>query len=250
MSNGPETNSPGPSEEENKQDNTAENLQQDLGSTQDALDPEAQQSPENEAIKTDDKEILGQSVHLRRSLHDATRSFLNGSQQSIAGWKNELSKPRNDYLEWRSDAAKRKYERKQEKLGTSHFKFINKHHERVANAYRARYDKAHGKLKGHSAKMDQRIKSAEQASLERDERFKKRIDLYVNRKIRAERNKLLRKLAEEQKQNGMSKRIERHRFIRDLPESEKRRITKEAIAAIRKENIKKGKLDANYVVPE
>jgi hypothetical protein len=251
MSSSPETNNPRPAAAAHEQNDPAldREEQEALGTIQSALDTETQQTSEVEVVKTDDKEILGQSVHLRRSIHDVTRSFLNGSQQSIAGWKNELSQPRNVYLELRRDYAKRKYERKQARVGTSHFKFINKRYDRVAQKHRDKYNRAGTKYSNHTSMMKERIKGAAKASNERDVAYKKRIDMYVERKIDAERRKLNRKLKREQKEQGMGI-IDRHRFIRDLSETEKRRITREAIAVIRKENIRKNKLEADYVVPE
>lgn len=240
---------PAAPEQTSAPDTTLESDAQDLRDNLQDQPETVASSPEEEAIKLDDKEILGQSGHLRRELHDTTRGVLNTTHENFVALQNRVSGRKNSRLERRRDRAKQRYEHKQLKLGTSHFKFWNRHHERVANAYRARYEKASGKFDSHTDKMKGRTESAEQASTRRNEAYGNRIDFYTKAKVEAERRKILRKLEKQKRNEGMEK-MEAHRFIQNLSPADKRRITRQAIEAIRQENIRKGILDQNYVVTQ
>ena len=209
-------------------------------------DEHSQVTPELRELQTDDKEILGSSLHLRRSMHNTTRSLINNTQMAVARGKNVLSTPKNRYLELRRNATKAKYERKQARVGTSHFKFMNKHYQNVADKHRKKSSDAESRFSKHTSVMKGRVETAAGNAASRNEAYEKRIDYYVAKKIEAERRKQLRMLKREKRAEGLSY-FERARFVDALSQEDKIRIKNEAIKAVRAENIKKGKLEEEYV---
>lgn len=204
----------------------------------DTTAPEAPETPEQQhdaETRLTDAEILGKSFQVRIAIDRNVTSALNKVQEKRAEWRNALSAPKQMYLENRYEAAEDKYQRKAIKVGTSHFKFINNHHQRVANKYKAKRDMAAGKLNAHTAKMEGRIKSSEKYKTDHNRLHQRKIEMYKDRKSLAEGRKELRKARRDMLRDGKS-RMEVTRAMQRVSPDQMKRIG--AIACVRERTVR------------
>jgi DNA repair exonuclease SbcCD ATPase subunit len=182
-----------------------------------------------------DAEILGKSFQVRIAIDRNVTSALNKVQEKRAEWRNALSAPKQMYLENRYEAAEDKYQRKAIKVGTSHFKFINNHHQRVANKYKSKRDMAAGKLNAHTAKMEGRLKSSEKYKTDHNRLHQRKIEMYKDRKSLAEGRKELRRARRDMLRDGKS-RMEVTRALQRVSPDQMKRIG--AIACVRERTVR------------
>lgn len=202
---------------------------------------------ERGVLITDDKEILGQSLHLRRSIRGTSLSMMSSLHGARVGVRNGASTPRRKYLEVFRDRNDLKIQKLEEKIAANPDAPEFKRDREWLAMYKARRGHWQNKLEKQSTKSTGRVDRLNAKSGARQDKYQKRIDSYIHKKVEALRKKEFRG---RQKSEGIGKFDYRAQaeYFRRLPEEEKRRITAEAIEAIRTENIKKGKLGEGHLV--
>ena len=186
-------------------------------------------------------ELLSNSAQLRTEIKDVAAEVVSAAQRGRAHALNGLSTPKNKYLEWRRDAAQEKYDRKAARQGTSMFKFVNKHYDKVAAKAQSKLKAKQSAYEGHSRMMDGRVANAEQRTLERRELGDKLRNKLMEDKIKAEERKLIRKeKAERHRQAKRSEQrlsyTERQAFVDTFTPQQKQQIRNAAIRAIKNRN--------------
>lgn len=198
---------------------------------------------------TDDQEILGQSIHLGREMSHGTKSVMNAMDRQLASLrqKNPGSKLRDAYLSYRRDRIALKIDRLERLVTTNPESRLNKRRKKELDMFKKRLKWREGQIENRFKKATSRTEKAATRLTGRDEKLQQQIDKYVASKVEAMRRKEERKLL---KREGVSKLnpAERARFIANLSAETKKRLTREAILAVREENIRKGKLDWLYEV--
>lgn len=200
---------------------------------------------EQGALITDDKEILGQSLHLRRSIRGTSLSVMGGLHKARVGIRNGASTPRKKYLEVFRNRNDLKIQKLEEKIATNPDAPEFKRDREWLAMHKARRSHWQNKLEKQSVKKSGRVDRFNAKSGVREDKYQRQIDSYIHKKVEALRKKEFRG---QQKSEGIGKFDYRAQaeYFRRLPEEEKRRITAEAIEAIRAKNIKKGKLGKDY----
>jgi len=94
------------------------------------------------------------------------------------------------------------------------------------------------------------IKKLEVNRLEKPERNQKKIDALVNKKIQSMMRKAERKVLQREHGIGRFERRKRTEKLVNLSPEEKRRIVREAILMVRRQNIERGVLDDTYRVDD
>lgn len=186
-------------------------------------------------------ELLSDSAQLRTEIKDVAAEAVSAAQRGVAHTLNGLSTPKNKYLEWRRDAAQEKYDRKAARQGTSMFKFVNKHYDKVAAKAQSKLRAKQSAYEGHSRMMDGRVANAEQRTIERRELGDKLRNKLMEDKIKAEERKLIRKeKAERRRQAKRSEQrlsyTERQAFVDTFTPQQKQQIRNAAIRAIKNRN--------------
>lgn len=204
------------------------------------------QNDENEQRRdlliTDDKEILGNSTHLRMAVHETSKSITNGLHSKMTEGRNALATPTTKILEYRRDKKQKQVEQYELKhpQGTR-----TKAQEKRLQMLKTRAEVLSGWAKQRHNRHASRIEKLGKAKSDRQEKYQKQIDGYVHRKILSMQRKQLRE------RNG--RKINKHehvRYFNSLSEENKKRIVRDAIVAVRQENIRKGILAEEYEVDE
>lgn len=220
---------------------------EDSGTVIDITNIEDQaQNDENERrhdlLVTDDKEILGNSTHLRMAVHETSKSITDGLRSKIVEGRNALATPTTKILEYRRDKKQKQaelYELKHPE-GTR-----TKAQEKRLQMLKKRAEVLSGWAKQRHSRHTSRIEKLGKAKSDRQEKYQKQVDGYVHRKILSMQRKQLR----ERSGHKISK-YEHVRYFNNLSEENKKRIVRDAIAAVRQENIRKGTLAEEYEVDE
>jgi hypothetical protein len=196
---------------------------------------------------TDDKEILGQSRYLRREMSQTTRNTMNAVDKDLLQLRelNPLTTTRDSYLAYRRNRIAAKIERLERKAAASPDTLLGRHRKRTTEMFKKRQAWREGQIKNRSRNKVTRSEKLTKRVEKRDEKFQAQVDMYVNKKIEAMRRKEIRNRLKEEK-IGRFDVSERNRFLAKLPAETKKRITREAILAVRESNIKKGKLQPGY----
>lgn len=214
-----------------------------------------------DALITDDREILGDK---KDSLfRDRYRHIADVIDTRIEKAEERVIKPddtvderqqkkyrREKYLEYRNNRADAKIARLQEKIDNSPkstlSKYINHQRKQTINI-----------LNRNKSVFDHQQIKLEQKRQNKPEQLKKKIDQLVNRKIEAMYRRELRKrrlLDQDAKGIGKYDIVKRaaHKaeFIAKMKSDEKKRIVREAILLVRKQNIEKGRLEPDYGVDD
>lgn len=200
---------------------------------------------------TDDQEILGQSGSLRRELRDGTKGAMNTVDKHLARLRNTnpLSKTRDAYLAYRRDRIAGKVDRLERLVAENPTSRLGKRRQKELEMFRKRHKWREGQIEKRGKKAINRGEKVTNRITKRNEKFQEQVDKYIADKVEAMRRKEQRKLM---KREGISRLnpAERARFIANLPAETKKRLTREAILAVREKNIKQGKLDWLYDVDE
>lgn len=198
---------------------------------------------------TDDQEILGQSTHLRRKLRQGTKDTMNAVDQHTQALRrlNPASKLRSAYLTYRRHRIALKVDRLEQLVTTNPNSVLNKRREKELDMFKKRLKWRDNQIgERHKKFTDRRVKASKRHT-ERTEKFQDQIDKYITKKIEAMRRKEQRKLLKTESISHLSP-GERAKYLAELPAETKKRLTREAILAIREKNIRKGKLDWLYEV--
>lgn len=200
-----------------------------------------------ERLITDDKEILGESTHLRRSLRGTTRDITNEVHGAHAALCQVASKPREGYLTVFRNRNELKIYKLEQKIASDPDAPHHKRDKEWLAMHKARRDHWQGKLGKQESKREARTTKLSEKTEARHERYQSYIDKYMHKKIEAIRKKEYRQMQKEQS-IGRFNHGAQVEFFRRLPEVQKRRITQEAILAVRDKNIQKGNLRDDYLV--
>lgn len=208
---------------------------------------EANKSEIDSGLITDDIEILGESLHLRRSAREASHKISDILHASYNTARDTASIPGNFYRNAQKNKNGHKIERLKQKIAANpdapHFE----KERQWIKMYEARSNHHDRKIRKSIGKSEKRAEKLSNKNEAREQRYQKHIDEYIHKKIDAVRKKQYRRL---QKQEGIGRynRGMQAEFFRRLPDAEKRAITLQAILAVRQKNIRKGKLDEGYDV--
>lgn len=173
-------------------------------SPSDAQDTHPESQEEAETLITD-AEILGNSYQVRRTIGEKAGKSMSALHEVRARSLNVLSTPKNLYLERRYEAAMDRAARREARLGTSNFGFINKIHE---NRHKKAVTKLENRTKAfnsHKGMMDKRISDAQEYHGSKEQSHARRVEMYKDRKLIAEGRKELRNLRRECHTQGASR---------------------------------------------
>lgn len=204
---------------------------------------------------TDDQEILGHSGTLGKDMREGTRDVMNTVDKMYVSARNlnPASKLRDSYLTFRRDRLTRKVEELEQKVSTGPDTFLNRRQKARLEMLKNRREWKNRLLEKRDKKYTARAEKLGVRAGKRSEKFQQQVDKYIAGKIEAMRRKEQRKLLKEHGFGRTSRAlspVERARFLANLPPDTKKRLTREAILAVREQNIKKGKLDWLYEVDE
>lgn len=114
-------------------------------------------------------EFLLKFQDLKADVRQEATKAISTIEASVAKGKNLLSKPKDIILSWRVEKAKQKYDRRSKKLDTSRFDFINRHHEKKAQAASTELHSITQTHTEHTEMMQGRLDRADARSKERQE---------------------------------------------------------------------------------
>lgn len=215
------------------------------------IDRESAPERDLDNLITDDQEILGHSGGLGKNMREGTRGVMNTIDKAYVAARNlnPANKLRDTYLEYRRDRLTRKIESLEQTVAASPDTFLARRQKARLEMLKNRKEWKNHLLKKRDKKYTARAEKLGGRRDKRNEKFQKQVDKYIADRVEAMRRKEQRKLL---KREGVSKLnpVERARFIASLPAETKKRLTREAILAVREKNIKQGKLDWLYDVDE
>lgn len=188
-------------------------------------------------LRTDAVEILGENP---RMLRGRFRKQADKLEEKADKLENNPKEPgiRERILKWRANRTKIKIDRLRGKLKEGGWKS----NDRVRAA----------KLKDLELKQNRLKKDiSERASRRREmpEKLRKKIDEYVQKKVKAMDRKARRKILREEGIEWYDFE-EKAEFLANLSDAEKKRIAREAILLVRKKNIEKGLLEPAHSVDQ
>lgn len=200
---------------------------------------------------TDDQEILGHSGGLSKDMREGTKDAMNAADGRLTALRqtNPASKLRDAYLAYRRDRIAGKVDRLERLISENPTSRSSKRRQKELEMFRKRHKWREGQIEKRGKKAVNRGEKFTHRITKRNEKFQEQVDKYITDKVEAMRRKEQRKLM---KREGVSKLnpAERARFLANLPPETKKRLTREAILAVREKNIKQGKLDWLYGVDE
>lgn len=207
------------------------------------------------ALITDDKEILGQSRHLRREMYKTTRDTVNAIHEGYINGRKIAETPRTTYLKWRAERTDLKANRLERSLvgrpDTRRNRRLRKDVEILRNRAKWRRENVDLRAEKHQKRVNSfaRLTDGELEGKKqlREKRYQEKIDRLVHKKIQAMRGKKYNKTLNEAKINRLHPR-KRMEYVQGLSEAEKKQLTADAISVVRDENIKKGILKRDYTV--
>ncbi len=207
-----------------------------------------------EKLVTDDTEILGESPSVKTEFHAKAKDATQTLDKTIteARVHSPLRSWRTSRIESSRDHYKRKVDRLQRKIDLHPNSLLNKWRKSELDTFQKRVSWRNKKLAKHAGKVEKIQTKHDNRSKKRNEALKKRVDYYVDKKIEAMRRKEERKLLRKEgiTARGPLDKKDRVRFLANLPEDQRKAITRAAILEVRRENIRRGKLDATYEVDE
>lgn len=216
-----------------------------------------------DALKTDDKEILGESKELSHFLRDRYRYVTDAIEKRIekaeerviesgdtVDQKEQKKYRREKYLDYRNNRIDIKIARLQDSITNSSGSFLANQINRQRRQSLAQLQYLKKVHTNQLGKLDQQRQS-------KPEELRKKVDQIVKRKIDAMYRKELRKrrlLDQDQKGIGkydLTKRvIHKAEYISKMQPNEKKKIVREAILLARKQNIEKGRLAVDYHIDD
>lgn len=197
----------------------------------------------DEDMKYTGREIIAGSkagaLERRRMMNIAHQEI----QMQFALKRNLISGPKQALLAIRKDSAEAKLRRKQAKLGTSMFGFINRRRARSVAKASKKFNERNAIYAAHKRMMDGRIAQVDTDAAARREAYREKIRQYSEQKIRAIEEKK-RRVAIEQRElhyrnQGMSSREARLEAVR-LSEADRKRIRAAAVKAAKREALRNG----------
>jgi|APMI01.1.fsa_nt_gi hypothetical protein len=222
----------------------AQAMQQQEAQAQLALERQATAERQlDEEMKYNGREIIANSkansLERRRRMDVAHQQM----QMQLALKRNLLSSPKQAILAWRKDSAEAKLRRKQAKLGTSMFGFINRRRARSVAKASKQFNERSAIYSAHKRMMDGRVAQVDADAAARREAYKEKIRQYSEQKIRALEDKK-RRVAVEQRElhyrnQGMRSR-EAKLAANNLSELDRKKIRAAAIKAAKREAIRNG----------
>ncbi len=150
-------------------------------------------------------EILGRSYQVRLAVNEGIGKKMGALKTFEAAAKNTLSTPKNIYLEHRYEAAINRAARREARLDSSNFGFINKIH---ANRHKKATEKLSKRTQAfneHTSMMDGRTKSAQEYVRGKETTHQRRVEMLRDRKLLAEGRKEIRRLKRERRADGASR---------------------------------------------
>ena len=204
---------------------------------------EQQARDEEESLKYTGREILANSKSATLNRTQLMNQSLMSLQMRHATARNALSGPKHALLQWNKNRAEAKYLRKQAKVGSSMFKFINNHRARVATKAKRTLDARSGILNAHQAMMDGRVKTVEAQAAVRERAYKEKIKLYSEQKIAAEESRIQRRALRQRELHARSQGMNKHEsklYAARLSPEDKRRIRLTAVRAAKRNAIRQG----------
>lgn len=209
------------------------------------LTPETTEDTDNETeadeqVEYEARDLLSHSQRLHTTIDEASTKFMRNTGLMVAHTRNGISMPKNTILRMRRDRAQRKYDRKAAKQGTSMFKFVNRHRDKVASRAKVKLDKKETAYTSHSKKMDDRITRVETTASRRAESTETYIKQTAEAKIVAVERKLQRRERRERTlqlkhmERGPRKlsHEERHNLINTFSDDDNKRIRTAAVRAV------------------
>ena len=191
-------------------------------------------------LRTDITEILGERTGVLEGHYRRKADSLVKKAEFAEAHKDKMGM-RESYIRHGKNKAELKIQRVQAKIDAA----PNAHgllaRQRAATLEHLEYRQ---KVRTNS------IKKLEGHRLEKPEHSQKKIDALVQKKIRSMMRKAERKVLREQYGIGSHDRRKRIDALVKLTPEQKRRIVREAILLVRKQNIERGTLDDSYTVDD
>lgn len=193
-------------------------------------------------LKTDDKEILGE--YSGNYFRDRYRRKTDGVIEKIANAEDKLDTTtvREKFMDYRTNRAKIKIDRINKKIDNSSNSFLSR---QINRQRRQTVNNLSTKNKIRARSMGK----IETKRKEKPEQLQKKIDQYIREKVDAMYRKSLRDRIKHEgiKRYNIGKRAE---FIAKLEPETRKQIVRQAILHVRKQNIEKGRLNADYKVDD
>lgn len=204
---------------------------------------------DQENLVTDDIEILGESPQFKAEYHQKASDAAHNVDTAVAKMRihNPIRTVRRKLIESNIDHLQHKIDRIEQKVAIKPNTPWNRYMQLRADAYKTRIKIKNRKLNKHTERTEKINAGLANRKEQRDETLKKRLDWYVHKKIEAERRKIARR---EHKSFRPLPAREVANYLAKLPDDEKKRITRQAILEIRKDNIRKGNLDWTYRIDD
>lgn len=192
-------------------------------------------------IVTHDREILGDKASpLLVASYRNRADRLVRRVEKAEGSKDELGM-RERYLNYRKDRVDIKIERINKKMLNSPDSFLS----RQINRQRRQKLKA---LRYGQKIRTKLIDNQEQKRKTKPEELRKKIDQLVDKKIRSQQRKAQRHILEREHGIGRLNHVKRSEFLAKMTPEDKKKIVREAILLVRRDNIRKGKLAADAFI--
>lgn len=212
-----------------------------------------------DALKTDDKEILGQNKDRLfkdryRKVADIIEQRIEKAEERVISKDDTLDQQkqkkyrREKYLEYRNNRTDIKITRLKNKLENSNGSFLAR---QIDRQRRQKLQQLEFVQKLHTSQLGR----LEQKRQNKPEELRKKIDKMVEKKVNAMYRKELRKrrLIEQGEKgignyNVAKRTAHKAEFIAKMKPEDKMKIVREAILLARRQSIEKGRLDMNYEV--
>ncbi len=193
--------------------------------------------PLNDLV-THDKEILGDKTSplLVASYRNRADRLVNRIEK--AEGRVDEKGMRERYLNHRKNRVDIKIERINKKMLNSPDSFLS----RQINRQRRQKLKA---LRYGQKIRSKHIKHHEHKRTTKPEELRKKIDQLVDKKIRSQQRKARRHILEREHGIGRFNHVKRADFLAKMKPEDKKKIVREAILLVRRDNIRKGKIDAD-----
>ncbi len=189
-------------------------------------------------ILTHDKEILGEKTSPLLVTSYRNRADRLVDRIEKAEGRSDEPGMRERYLKYRKDRVDIKIARINKKMLDSPDSFLS----RQINRQRRQKLKA---LRYGQKIRTKFIHQHEHKRTTKPEELRKKIDQLVDKKIRSQQRKAQRHILEREHGIGRFNHVKRTEFLAKMKPEDKKKIVREAILLVRRDNIRKGKIDAD-----
>lgn len=167
---------------------------------------QAQQTAEAERLANDaryeGREVIAKDHATQLYIKRIIATKMNSIDETLTEGRNTISTLKNRLLRFRTEKASAKMKRKQAKLDTSLFKFVNNRRAKSAAKAARKYGELNNTYTKHTAMMKARVERSDERSVDRLHSIHEKIIEWSEKAIKAREKKLRRRLLNEREVEG------------------------------------------------